>query len=146
MILKFDIEKKVAPFIRLSAGIYDLPSHSYADMNEALTDIILAIEGFEYHIFVLPQPEAKGLLGQVNKVLSVFIDLDDKYAAVAYLKDEEFKERFLYALKVLYKFRSLLHIAATKNKPVTKTPEAIKEGLAAISRRASLLSLSKHNG
>ena len=145
MILTLDIQKKAAPIIRQTHKVrLGLKSGASQNISEDINDLILTIEGFDNHVFALGKAEAKGLLDETNKVIAAFIDIDEEINAVSNTGDEEIIERFKYALKALYKLKSLLHLAYTKDVAVKKTPNDIKEGLSAISRAAVLHNFSKH--
>ncbi len=111
---------------------------------EKITDFILILEGYNYHISELSKPEIATLLLQVQKVIAQFIEIDDNLHHTNYHNDEKLKDLFQYALKCLYKLKSLLHISITSGIPIAPTGKEVKNGLAAISRAAALHNISKN--
>ena len=144
MLLSLDIQKKAEPIIRQTQKGFDPIISAYAQgLSENLNDLILSVEGFDNHIFALSKTAIKELLDETNKVIDVFVNIDENLMD-SVDADKEIIERFKYSLKALYKLRSLLHIAYTKGVAVKETPGNIKEGLSAISRASVLHNLSKH--
>lgn len=111
-------------------------------LNEDLADLILSVEGFDNHIFALSKAAIKDLKDQTDKIITAFVEIDEKITAIS--KNQEIVERFKYALKTLFKLKSLLHIAYTRDVTVKKTPDDMKAGISAVSRASILHSLSKH--
>ncbi len=143
MIFTLDIQKKAAPIIRQTHKISLWPkAGADQSINEDINDLILTVEGFDNHVFALSKVEAKDLLTETNKVISVFVDIDENINSIS--DDSALVEKFRYALKALFKLRSLLHLASTKDVVVKKTPDNIREGLSAISRAAVLHNFLKH--
>ena len=136
MVLTLDIQKKAAPIIKQSKGWGSSKPGITHSLGEDITDFILTVEGFDNHVFALSKPEMKYLSDETNKVIAVFIDIDEAINATSNANDKEIIERFKYLLKALYKLKSLLHLAYTMDVAVNKTPGSIKEGLSAISRAA----------
>jgi hypothetical protein len=145
MILTLDIQKKAAPIIRQTHKV-TLWSTSDASqrISEDINDLILTIEGFDNHVFSLNKVQAKALLDETNKVIAVFVDIDDALTSVSGIGSEEIIEKFKYALKALFKLKSLLHLAYTKDVSVKQTSRDVREGLSAASRAAVLHNFSKH--
>ena len=144
MVLTLDIQKKAEPIIRqtnkgLGIGKAGISPH----LSEDISDLILTIEGFDNHISALSKQAIKDLLDETNKVITIFVGVDEQAAANS-TADKEVLERFQYALKALYKLKSLLHLAYTRDVTPEKTPASIKDGLAPVSRAAVLHHLSKH--
>ena len=145
MVLTLDIQKKAEPIIRQAhKGWSPDKSGGSRNLSENISDLILTVEGFDNHIFALSKAEIKNLLDETNKVIAVFIGIDEKINETSGEGDKEIVERFEYSLKALYKLKSLLHLAYTKDVAIKKTPDNVKEGLSAISRAAVLHNLSKH--
>ena len=113
-------------------------------ISDDIGDLILTIEGFDNHISALSKTSIKEMMDDTNKVIAIFAGIDEKINSERELNDAETVERFKYALKALYKLKSLLHIAYTRNVPVMKTPDSTREALSAISRAAVLHGLSKN--
>jgi len=144
MLLSLDIQKKAEPIIRQTQKGFDPIISAYAQgLSENLNDLILSVEGFDNHIFALSKTAIKELLDETNKVIDVFVNIDENLMD-SVDADKEIIERFKYSLKALYKLRSLLHIAYTKGVAVKETPGNIKERVSAISRASVLHNLSKH--
>jgi len=143
MVLTLDIQKKAAPIIRRSKGWSSNKQGTSRSLGEDITDFILMVEGFDNHVFALSKAEIKYLSDETNNVIAAFIEIDEAISATFDAMDKEIIERFKYLLKALYKLKSLLHLAYTKDVAIKKTPDSIKEGLSAISRAAVLHNLSK---
>lgn len=144
MLLTLDIQKKAEPIIRhTTKGLDASASVASKRLSENLNDLILSVEGFDNHIFALSKAAIKELLDDTNKVIMIFAGIDENLH-ITTDEGKEIVERFRYSLKALYKLRSLLHIAYTKDVAFKKTPGSIKEGLAAVSRASVLHNLSKN--
>jgi len=144
MILTLDIQKKTEPIIRqVNNGLHGDISGIPQGLSENLGDLILSVEGFDNHIFALSKAAIKDLSDQTNKTIAIFVDIDEKMNAASTEEDKEIVERFKYSLKALFKLKSLLHLAYTKDVAIKKTHDSVKEGLSAISRAAVLHNLSK---
>ncbi len=142
MVLTLDIQKKAAPIIRQTHKVKLWPKAGPSqNIGEDINDLILTIEGFDNHVFALSKTEAKDLLDETNKVITVFVDIDEEISVKT--DDKEVIERFKYALKALFKLKSLLHLAYTKDLAVRKTPNDIRQGLAAVSRSSVLTNFLK---
>lgn len=136
MVLTLDIQKKAEPIIRqTNMGLGMGRSDASPNLSEDISDLILTVEGFDHHIAALSKQAIKELLDDTNKVITIFVGVDEQAAANS-TADKEVQERFQYALKALYKLKSLLHLAYTRDVTPEKTPASIKEGLAAVSRAA----------
>lgn len=151
MEMDIDIPEVANPIIRKTRKIEGIKSaklnaNSISEKRELehnLTDFILIVEGFYKYIPYLKKDKVTELLGETKSFIPKFDLMDEDLKKNGYLHDPAFKEKFRYALKALYKLKSLLHIAHTKDLPIQKTPIHIKEGFAKISSEAVAYRLSK---
>ncbi len=145
MVITLDIQKKAAPIINQANIVRrTLELDAIEHLIESLTDLILIIEGFDNHIAALSKNEIKTIEDNTIKVIFGFVELDEELERIGYFNNPNFKENFRYALKTLYKLKSLLHIAFTKDIQVKKTPMQIRESLSAIARASVLNNLFKY--
>ncbi len=145
MLLTLDINKKAEQIIEQANDIsLKLQIGEFDALCEKITDFILILEGYNYHISELSKPEIAALSLQVQKVIAQFIEIDDNLYQANYHNNEKLKELFQYALKCLYKLKSILHISCTSGIPIAPTGKEIKNGLAAVSRAAALHNISKN--
>jgi hypothetical protein len=151
MEMDIDIPEVVNPIIRKTRKIENIKSTKQNaeliaekhKIEHLLTEFILLVEGFYKYIPNLKKDKAAGLLADTKNIIPKFDSMDEHLKQNNYLDDAAFKEKFRYALKVLYKLKSLLHIAYTRDFPVQKTPAYIKEGLARVSTEAVAYKLSR---
>ena len=146
MLLTINIPQKAATIIRQTDKISsesNISATSVRRFSSAIRDFILTMEGFGFHIATLDKNETKKLIDQCNKIINIFINIDDELSAKKYFDGKAIEEMFKYALKTLYKLKSLLHIQFTKDKEVIQTTSELKIALSAISREAVFHQLSK---
>ena len=139
MLFTINIPQKASEIIRQSDRLRRLATPNAAvkvRFMNSLRDFILTIEGFGFHIAALDKTELTTLVGQCDQIIKVFVRIDDELLAMGYFEDKDFEEMIKYSLKCLYRLKSTLHIAQTRDVPVTATPAELKTALSSMSGEA----------
>ena len=142
MTVTLDLQGKASPIIneaRIAEWVWKFfkfnpLQYVQTHFKKKLDELILPIEGFLRHINELAKEDAEELLAPTRKIIRIFDKYDQLLALSEYAQDVQLKEKYKYLLKTLYRLESLLHIQATKDIPVEKTPDYIREGIVGISR------------
>ena len=135
-----DIPEATKPIIRKTFKMEDKKAaelrEAKAELDHLLNELILLIEGFYKFIPTLHKDKVKHMLDNTAEAVPKMDSADERLKSIRYLNDTDLKEKFRYALKLLYKLKAVLHVAYYKDKPVLKTQMYIKEGLSKISLEA----------
>jgi hypothetical protein len=144
--LNFNIGKKAAQLIKKASQFKRdaIASKSpHTSFDQELGSFILMVEGFQKHVENLKIEEAQSMLDHTKKVAKQFYQIKEDLENLEGIDKAELGTKLNYAIKVIHRLISMLHIKCTRDLPREKTPDYIKEGLAQYSREAIAQTLGR---
>jgi len=95
---------------------------------KSLDSVILTLEGAINHVGNIPHQEAKELLVTTNKTIDNLNRIGEDLNKGNFLDSSEFKAKYKYMLKCLYKIEGKLHKSVYRNLEVHKSSDELKSG------------------